>query len=54
MFFVIPSEARNLSLIECREKRDFSARSAPRNDKSLSVSASRQAESGGNVEGHPE
>jgi hypothetical protein len=33
IYFVIPSEARNLSLIETREKRDSSARSAPRNDK---------------------
>jgi hypothetical protein len=33
IYFVIPSEARNLSWIETKEKRDFSARSAPRNDK---------------------
>jgi hypothetical protein len=30
VYFVIPSEARNLSLIENQEKRDSSARSAPR------------------------
>jgi hypothetical protein len=33
VYFVIPSEARNLSWIETQEKRDSSARSAPRNDK---------------------
>jgi hypothetical protein len=33
IYFVIPSEARNLSWIETQEKRDSSARSAPRNDK---------------------
>jgi hypothetical protein len=36
IYFVIPSEARNLSLIETQEKRDSSARSVPRNDKMLS------------------
>ena len=40
VYFVIPSEARNLSLIETQEKRDSSARSAPRNDKNMSFSAS--------------
>jgi hypothetical protein len=39
VYFVIPSEARNLSLIETQEKRDSSARSVPRNDKILSFSA---------------
>jgi hypothetical protein len=39
VYFVIPSEARNLSLIKTQEKRDSSARSVPRNDKSLSFSA---------------
>jgi len=39
VYFVIPSEARNLSLIKAQEKRDSSARSVPRNDKSLSFSA---------------
>jgi hypothetical protein len=29
---VIPNEARNLSVFETQEKRDSSARSAPRND----------------------
>src|ERR1700680_1175248 len=38
--FVIPSEARNLSYVQTQEKRDSSARSAPRNDKNLSFSAS--------------
>src|SRR6266852_4370274 len=33
LHLVIPSEARNLFLIETQEKRDSSARSAPRNDK---------------------
>src|SRR6266851_1122143 len=36
VYFVIPSEARNLSSISMQEKRDSSARSAPRNDKNLS------------------
>jgi hypothetical protein len=40
-YFVIPSEARNLSLIKTQEKRDSSARSAPRNDKIVSFSAFR-------------
>jgi ABC-type Fe3+ transport system substrate-binding protein len=35
---VIPNEVRNLSVLEIQEKRDSSARSAPRNDKVLSVS----------------
>jgi hypothetical protein len=39
VYFVIPSEARNLSLLESQEKRDSSARSAPRNDNNLSFSA---------------
>jgi hypothetical protein len=41
IYFVIPNEVRNLSLVYCQEKRDSSARSAPRNDKKLSFSASR-------------
>jgi hypothetical protein len=32
-YFVIPNEVRNLSLISAPEKKDSSARSAPRNDK---------------------
>jgi hypothetical protein len=36
---VIPSEARNLSAIESQEKRDSSARSVPRNESVLRVSA---------------
>ncbi len=48
VYFVIPSEARNLYLIKVQEKRDSSPRSVPRfaenahrerNDKSLSFSA---------------
>jgi hypothetical protein len=39
IYFVIPSEAKNLSVVSMREKRDSSARSAPRNDKNLSFSA---------------
>jgi hypothetical protein len=39
VYFVIPSEARNLSLMKAQEKRDSSARGVPRNDKSLSFSA---------------
>jgi hypothetical protein len=39
VYFVISSEARNLSLLESQEKRDSSARSAPRNDKNVSFSA---------------
>ena len=39
IYFAIPREARNLSLIETQEKRDSSARGAPRNDKYLSFSA---------------
>jgi hypothetical protein len=39
-YFGIPSEARNLSVLECQRKRDSSARSAPRNDKIFSFSAS--------------
>jgi hypothetical protein len=36
--FVIPSEARNLSSIETREKRDSSARSVPQDDNNFSLS----------------
>jgi hypothetical protein len=43
VYFVIPSEARNLSLMESKEKRDSSARSAPRNDKIVSFSVAREA-----------
>jgi hypothetical protein len=32
-YFAIPNEVRNLSLVYAPEKRDSSARSAPRNDK---------------------
>jgi hypothetical protein len=32
-YFVIPNEVRNLSLVYVPEKRDSSARGAPRNDK---------------------
>jgi tetratricopeptide (TPR) repeat protein len=39
VLFVIPSEARNLSVIEAQGKRDSLARSVPRNDKILSSSA---------------
>jgi hypothetical protein len=39
VYFVIPSEARNLSLIETQDKRDSSARGAPRNNKIVSFSA---------------
>jgi hypothetical protein len=39
VYFVIPSEARKLSLIGTQEKRDSSARSVPRNDRMLSFSA---------------
>src|SRR5260370_35768402 len=39
VYFVIPSEARNLSSIETQGKRDSSARSVPRNDKLLGFSA---------------
>jgi hypothetical protein len=35
---VIPNEVRNLSGFECREKRDSSARSVPRNDNVLGFS----------------
>jgi hypothetical protein len=38
-YFAVPSEARNLSLMETREKRDSSARCVPRNDKMLIFSA---------------
>jgi hypothetical protein len=38
-YFVIPSEARNLSWIGTQQKRDSSARSAPRNDKIVQFSA---------------
>jgi hypothetical protein len=38
-YFVIPSEARNLSRIETQRKRDSSARCAPRNDKIAIFSA---------------
>jgi hypothetical protein len=43
IYFVIPNEVRNLSLVQTGEKRDSSARSAPRNDKNLSFSASCEA-----------
>jgi hypothetical protein len=33
IYFVIPDEVRNLSLVLTQEKRDSSTRSAPRNDK---------------------
>ena len=36
LYFVIPNEVRNLSLVYAQEKRDSSARSAPRNDRNLS------------------
>jgi hypothetical protein len=39
VYFVIPSEARNLSSIETQRKRDSSARSVPRNDKIMSFTA---------------
>jgi hypothetical protein len=39
VYLVIPSEARNLSCILPQEKRDCSARSVPRNDKSFSFFA---------------
>jgi hypothetical protein len=39
-YFVIPSEARNLSVIKCQRKRDSSARSAPRNDRNFNFYAS--------------
>src|SRR4029077_6544610 len=39
VYFVIPSEARNLSSIETQGKRDSSARRVPRNDKLLGFSA---------------
>ncbi len=51
VYFVIPSEARNLSLIETQEKRDSSARSAPRNDKIANCSASRSAGGGSSLQG---
>jgi hypothetical protein len=38
--FVIPNEVRNLCRVYMQEKRDSSARNAPRNDKPLSFSAS--------------
>jgi hypothetical protein len=38
IYFVIPSEARNLSSIETRVKRDSSARSVPQNDNNFSLS----------------
>jgi hypothetical protein len=40
IYFVIPNEVRNLSLVLTREKRDSSVRSAPRNDKNMSFFAS--------------
>jgi len=43
IYFVIPSEARNLSSIETQTKRDSSARSVPRNDKIVSLSADCEA-----------
>jgi hypothetical protein len=43
VYFVIPSEARNLSLLETQEKRDSSARSVPRNDKFVGLSAACKA-----------
>jgi hypothetical protein len=39
IYFVIPGEVRNLSLVLTQEKRDSSARSAPRNDKNMSFSS---------------
>jgi hypothetical protein len=39
VYFVIPSEARNLSSIEAQETKDASARSARWNDKIVSFSA---------------
>jgi hypothetical protein len=42
-YFVIRSETRNLSSMEGQRKRDSSARSVPRNDKSVSFSAAREA-----------
>jgi hypothetical protein len=39
IYFVIPSKARNLSLIEAQAKRASSARCALRNDKNLDFSA---------------
>jgi hypothetical protein len=38
IYCVIPNEVRNLSLVLSQEKRDSSARSAPRKDKHLSFS----------------
>src|SRR4029077_7929625 len=46
IYFVIPKSPRrlrSLSLVQTQEKRDSSARSAPRNDKNLSFSVSREA-----------
>jgi hypothetical protein len=47
VYFVIPSEARNLSAILIGEKRDSSARSVPRNDKMLSFSETCKGDFGG-------
>ena len=44
--FVIPNEVRNLSLIYSQERRDSSARGAPRNDKNLSFSGAYSANLG--------
>jgi hypothetical protein len=33
IYFVIPNEVRNLSWVQTQEKRDSSAKGAPRNDK---------------------
>jgi hypothetical protein len=43
VYFVIPSEARNLSLLETQEKRYSSARSVPHNDKIVGFSAACKA-----------
>ena len=43
VYFVIPSEARNLSALESQRKRDSSARSMPRNDKIVIFSAASSA-----------
>jgi len=43
IYFVILNEVKNLSLVQMQEKRDSSARSAPRNDKNFSFSASYSA-----------
>jgi hypothetical protein len=43
IYFVIPNEVRNLSFVETQEKRDSSARSAPRNDKNFRFSMACEA-----------